>query len=554
MEEEFLTKLGKKHPQALIAGGASYLGTALSKALLDRGFKVLVLDDFSSGKSKEFEKLCSHPRFKFCIVDVAKGLPKDLGPIDFIFHLARLEAHAREEKDTNLSTLLTNAWGTKNLLELARKTKARFLLASTIDVYQNAWPFLSRISYGEVTSEEEKIYSLSEAKRFAEAFVWEYAKQFRLNARIVRLADVYGPEVDFKSCGTLGMFLEQVLSGEDLLVYGEGLGKEYYLYIEDAVSGILEAMFSPETSGGIFPLCPKKPISVLELAYLVKNFAPPHTKIVFHPGLESLEVPEFKIIEEGTFEGFSWKPETNLAEGIGKTLKKLREDRALKRLEAPISGKEKRREKRRRRFLALLEGISLKSLGPRKLGFAVSLVAIALILFYPFFYSLALEFSGEGKFEKAQSHFSSFNLSEAEKEAKGASVSFEKAERGFARTFWFFNLVRLRDWSRERARSLRVRRYFSKSLAQTVEAISIVGGEALSKEIVSVARGKVSQAQNMLFMAQAEMGDLDDPWASFLAQNKEDLSFLSSLLNSPEKTESPESLREEIRKHGWYLK
>ena len=241
--KELLKKLGKKHPQTLMAGGASYLGIALSRTLLDLGFKVLVLDDFSSGESEEFKKLCSRSRFKFKTVDITQELPKDLGSIDFIFHLARLESHAREEKDTALSTLLTNAWGTKNLLELAKKTKARFLLASTIDVYQSVYPFLSRISYGEVTSEEEKLYALLEAKRFAEALVWEYAKRVRLNARIVRLADIYGPGVTLSSSGTLGMFLDQLLKGEDLLVYGEGLGKEYYLYIEDTISGILEAMF-----------------------------------------------------------------------------------------------------------------------------------------------------------------------------------------------------------------------------------------------------------------------------------------------------------------------
>ena len=135
--EKELKRIGRAHPKVLIAGGASFLGTRLSKKLLDYGFQVLVLDNFSSGKRDDFKALCSRKRFKFITCDISEELPEVArGPLDFVFHLARLGVHSASRQhrtdpasasawgEMRLSTLLTNALGTKNLLDLVKKARA----------------------------------------------------------------------------------------------------------------------------------------------------------------------------------------------------------------------------------------------------------------------------------------------------------------------------------------------------------------------------------------------------------------------------------------------
>lgn len=567
MDEKLLQNLGRKHPQVLIAGGASYLGVALSKELLGKGFKVQVVDDFSSGESAGFKELGNHRLFRYRTADITKSLSRDLDTVDFIFHLVRLESHQREERDTALSSLLTNAWGTKNLLELTYKTKARFLLASTLDVYQSTYPVLSKISFGEASPEEEKLYSLSEAKRFAEALVWEYAKQFKINARIVRLADVYGPSVDLKDSGNLGLFLGQLLKGEDLVVYGEGLNKEYYLYLDDAVFGLLEGMFSTGTAGGIFPLAPSKATSVLELAYLVKNFASTRTKIAFNPGLSTLELPEIKIIDQSP-KSFTWKPTVSLREGIALVLGELREQRALERLAEPTVSELKKLAPSvprrpsvplakifKERAQSLLECVALPRWGSLltswKWGMVLSLLAGFLLLVQPLVSSAVLESWGERSFNKAQTHFSSSNFAAAALEANHAATQFESSEGAFSPTLSFLNTVGCRRWSRQRSQALRVKRYFSKSLVLLSGAIAVLSEETITGDAITLSLGKVNQSQNLLLLGQAELGGLGGSWQEYLVQAKGDSIFLQGLLTSTEASTAVSVIHNELLKRGW---
>ena len=270
MNKKDLKKIGRLHPRVLIAGGAGFLGALLSQKLIDCGFEVLVLDDFSSGKKENLKDLYSHKRFKFIACDINKKFPEEIaqGPPDFIFHLARFEVRS-SVSGNQLSTLLTNALGTKNLLDLAKKTRARFLLAS---------PVIPK-------SRDSGVNSFSDAKRFAEALVWEYAREFNLNVRVVKLAEVYGPGADLSATGTLGRLIKELLSGSDLTIYGDGLGKAHYVYVDDAVSSLSWAMFSSGTLGKSFLVSPPEPVTDLELAYMVRKFSLPQTKIVFRSGI-----------------------------------------------------------------------------------------------------------------------------------------------------------------------------------------------------------------------------------------------------------------------------
>lgn len=309
-------------PTVLISGGAGFIGSHLAEYLLQNKSRVVVLDNFKTGKEIHVKHLLSDKNFALYDVDINEGIPPEIQSVDYVFHLAGLEEYFYSKNYLNLESLFTNSLGTKNLLDLTKKSSAKFLLASTIDIYQGR---LSQVDLGKYfgsSGGEENKFSLLEAKRFAEAVVWEYFKKHNLDARIVRLPEVYGPRMDLSSSGFLGGYVKNVLSGSSIDIYGEGDEKEYYLYISDVVSGLVKAQFGENTSGNIYSLVPENPISSLEAAYLVRSVADSKLSVQFKKGLseinESLSIPEnFNIKSIG------WKPKVQLKEGVIKTLESL---------------------------------------------------------------------------------------------------------------------------------------------------------------------------------------------------------------------------------------
>ncbi|MFZ2663834.1 MAG: NAD-dependent epimerase/dehydratase family protein, partial [Patescibacteria group bacterium] len=255
-------------PTVLISGGAGFIGSHLAEALLENKARVVVLDNFKTGKEIHVKHLLKNPNFALYDVDINEGIPLDIESVDYIFHLAGLEEYLYSKDFINLEALFTNSLGTKNLLDLATKSKAKFLLASTIDVYQGRMSQLDLDEYFGSTKKEENKFSLIEAKRFAEAVVWEYFKKYDLDVRIVRLPEVYGPRMDISSSGFLGSFLKNIIDGSSIEIYGEGTEEKYYLYISDVVSGLVKAQFNPKTKGNIYSLAPDDSVSALEVAYL----------------------------------------------------------------------------------------------------------------------------------------------------------------------------------------------------------------------------------------------------------------------------------------------
>ena len=306
-------------PTVLISGGAGFIGSHLAEYLLWNKARVIVLDNFNTGKEIHVKHLLNEPNFALYDVDINEGIPEDIKSVDYIFHLAGLEEYFYSKEYLNLDALFTNSLGTKNLLDLARKSSAKFLLASTIDIYKINVSQSDIPNYFGVTKNEENRFSLLEAKRFAEALVWEYQEKYNLDARIVRLPEVYGPRMDLSSSGFLGGYIKNVLDGVSIDIYGDGVEKEYYLYISDVISGIVKAQFSENTSGKIFSLVPENPISSLEAAYLVRSVADSKLSIQFKKGLtdfkSDLPIPDTSNVKE-----IGWKPKVSMKEGIMKTL------------------------------------------------------------------------------------------------------------------------------------------------------------------------------------------------------------------------------------------
>jgi len=319
MQKKNKIKKSALAPTILIAGGAGFIGSHLAEILLQKEARVIVLDNFTTGKDIYISHLLQNTRFALYDVDINQGVPEEIESVDYIFHLAGLEEYLYSKDELTLDSLLTNAVGTKHLLDLAKKSEAKFLLASTIDVYGGMMSQLSLDTYYGKTEVEEKKYSFAEAKRFAEALVWEYYKRHSTDVRIVRLPEVYGPRMSLSSTGVLGRFLKDLIENKNLTIDGDGTQKEYYLYINDAVAGMVKALFFEKTAGRIFSLVPREPASILETSFLVRSLADRQVEIKF-VGEASLGIRKIFKPDMYNLGLLNWEPRITFKDGIISTL------------------------------------------------------------------------------------------------------------------------------------------------------------------------------------------------------------------------------------------
>ncbi len=561
MDRKKLRKIGKLHPRALIAGGAGYVGTHLSKVLLDAGFEVWVLDDFSSGKSEAFSNLCSNEKFRFWTADINKSFPEEVGEnsLDFIFHFARLEIRSGKSSQP-LSTLITNATGTKNLLDLARRKGARFLLGSSIGV-------------GHSLLEEGSSKPLLEAKRFAEALVGEYREEFGVNARVVRLAEVYGPGMDLSSSGSLGRMIEELLESQEITVYGEGLQKEYYIHIDDAVNGVCSAMFSPGRDQWRLAVAPEEPTTTLELAYKVRDVSALRIKIEFtkapepyaltlkSPGLENSKPP-------------SWEMQRGLGEGIRETIEHFRKVKGSRERAFLAKKSEGEEEVPKSRKHQRLKGPGVGFLGRiwswfpgRGVGFAVAFATLCIVFAIPLGQFLLWKCKAERQISRANTSFNSIELDNALQASFNAQKSLEVSESGLRRVSWVFNLVGKKASYENKSQYLRTLRYLSQYIHYTAEAFFPVKGALDTQHIPSSAanysgaKAALIRAKQMIFMVEAELANsskegvtspLGTAWDQYIVQAKNRLGLIRQFLEEPASFSLP-NLRQELVQYGWVL-
>lgn len=318
------TKIIKKVPHfktVLITGVASYIGSQLAIKLIEEGIRVVGLDNFVHGSKKYLDAVISNPRFTLVKHDISEGLPREIQSVDYIFHLSANQIHLYGKEKDSLKSFLANTEGTKNILEFAADCEAQLLLASTVEIYKGEFSHFSLKDYFGQTAFERSKNSFLQSKKFSESLLWEYVNSENLNARIVRLPAVFGPNfLDENPEHDLARFLEASLKGESIEIFGSGLDKEFYLYIDDAVSGLLKAQFDKDSKGKIYPISNLEGTTVLELAYLIKSLSNGNVEVVFKQSLGQ-EYPDYQIIDGQTLEDLGWKQQVDLREGILQTLK-----------------------------------------------------------------------------------------------------------------------------------------------------------------------------------------------------------------------------------------
>jgi dTDP-glucose 4,6-dehydratase len=230
-------------PRALVTGGAGFLGSHLCDALLGEGYQVLAADNLLTGRQANLAHLRHEPRFEFRQIDINQ--PFDCGPVDYIFHFAS-PASPVDYTAHGIETLKVGSFGTFHVLELARKYGARYLVSSTSECYGDPLEHPQRESYwGNVNSiGPRSVYD--EAKRFTEAVTMAYHRYHKVDTRIVRIFNTYGPRMQLNDGRVVPNFMKQALQGEDLTVYGNGSQTRSFCYVSDEIDGFLRLAKSDE--------------------------------------------------------------------------------------------------------------------------------------------------------------------------------------------------------------------------------------------------------------------------------------------------------------------
>lgn len=312
----------------LVAGGAGFIGSNLCHFLLKKGYAVICVDNFLTGEKENISILIQDENFSLIEKDIISLNPDELPQFDFLFHLASPASpnanSTRSYVAYPIETLIVNSEGTHNLLEACRKNNAKFLFASTSEIYGD--PAVSpqpETYFGNVNPVGVRsVYD--EAKRFGEAITSAYVRKFDLDARIVRIFNTYGPNMRADDGRVVSNFIIQALSNSPITIYGEGNQTRSFCYIDDMLEGLASAMFKSGTKGEVINLGNPDERTIKEIADIIKKLVGSSSEIVNEP-LPPDDPKERKPDISKAKSLLSWEPKVNLSEGLQKTVEYFKE-------------------------------------------------------------------------------------------------------------------------------------------------------------------------------------------------------------------------------------
>jgi len=307
-------------PTAVVTGGAGFLGSHLCDKLLIENFKVICVDNLSTGSTDNISHLSGNDNFSFIKHDVTNYIFIP-GKVDYILHFAS-PASPIDYLKLPIQTLKVGSLGTHKALGLAKEKKATFLLASTSEVYGDPTIHPQSEDYwGNVNPIGPRgVYD--EAKRFAEALTMAYHRYHGVDTRIVRIFNTYGPRMRPDDGRALPTFIGQAIKGEDVTVFGDGSQTRSFCYVSDLIDGIYKLLMSKETD----PVNIGNPdeITVKEFASEVIRVTESKSKIVF----EKLPIDDPKVRQpsvEKAKKVLGWVPKVERKSGLEKTIKYFNE-------------------------------------------------------------------------------------------------------------------------------------------------------------------------------------------------------------------------------------
>ncbi len=307
-----------KGKKVLITGGAGFIGSWLSDVLINLGAEVTVVDDLSTGRTNNIDHLTHNPRFKLIKRDICSFKTED--KFDFILHMAG-HASPDEYQVHPIGTLNTSALGSTNMAELARKNDATLLFASTSEVYGDAEIVPTPESYWGKVNPVGPRSCYDEGKRFAEAMLMAYQKQYGLDVRIPRIFNSYGPRLreDGLYGRAMSRFIIQALAEEPITVYGDGKQTRSFCYITDTVTGLLLLASCKAAKGQIVNIGNAQEITILELAKKIKKITRCRAPVTFHALPK--DDPHRRCPDTGKLEKLvKWKPNIKFEDGLKRTI------------------------------------------------------------------------------------------------------------------------------------------------------------------------------------------------------------------------------------------
>lgn len=301
--------------RVLVTGGAGFLGSHLCDRLIEAGNEVICVDNLFTGSKDNIRHLLAHPKFEFICHDITNPLG-DI-KVDQIYNLACPASPPYYQYDP-IKTAQTSVFGAMNMLELAKKVRARILQASTSEVYGNPLIHPQPESYRGNVNTIGIRSCYDEGKRMAETLFFDYHRQHDVDIKVIRIFNTYGPRMDANDGRVVSNFIVQALKGEDITIYGDGKQTRSFCYVDDLIEGMIRMMNSENFTGPVNLGNPGE-FTMLELAQKVLELTGSHSKLVYMP-LPGDDPTQRKPVIALAKEKLDWEPTIALEEGLKKTI------------------------------------------------------------------------------------------------------------------------------------------------------------------------------------------------------------------------------------------
>lgn len=303
----------------LVTGGAGFIGSHLCKSLLKDNFSVVALDNLITGNKKNIEDLLTDPNFEFVKADIVKPLKFNCSDINYIFHLAS-PASPIDYQNHSEETLLTNSQGTLNVLNMAKEIGAKVLIASTSEVYGDPQEHPQKETYWGNANSFGPRSCYDESKRFAETATYVFLNKYNIDARIIRIFNTYGPNMQKDDGRVISNFINWAINNMSIKIDGDGTQTRSFCFVSDMVEGIKKAMFTNGTKGEIFNLGNPDEYKIIDLSKKIIELTNSKSEVVFSKSFREDDPMQRCPDITKAKEILSWVPKVDLVTGLQKTI------------------------------------------------------------------------------------------------------------------------------------------------------------------------------------------------------------------------------------------